>query len=67
MEEIKGKLKAKEIGTMVGFGSGITVTFVLDDVYFIEGEFSYEGKLEGQLTHPIAITYGVKLEGREKK
>lgn len=59
-EEIERILKAEATGLMVGFGSGITATFILDHAYFIGGLFDYDGKLIGQMTHPIAITYAVR-------
>lgn len=55
--EIQKTLSSKPGNAICTYGSGVTVCFELDDVYFVHGLFDENGSLKSAITKPIAITY----------
>lgn len=58
-DQVTSLLGITETPTLVGFGSGITATFVLDDAYFVTGLFGYEDGLKEFSKHPVSRGYFV--------
>jgi hypothetical protein len=60
IKELEGVLlPQKTDGLVLALGCGITRQVELDDVYFIDALFSYDGLLLDFSGNPIAITYGI--------
>lgn len=68
IEEIKAAIKPKKIDSMmIMLGAGVIAFIELDDIYFIHGLFSDEGKLINVASHPISITYGIRRDNSPSK
>jgi len=61
VDEISSLIKPKKVSTMITYGSGTSVIIELDDAYCIYGMFDQQGRLQGKLSKPIAISYGILL------
>lgn len=66
-EEVERVLKPKKISQWTTYGAGTSTSIELDDAYVVYGMFHYKEGLQGKLTGPVAITYGVKLGGGKKE
>ena len=61
-DEVERVLKPKKISQWMIYGAGISTTIELDDAYVVYGMFHRKEGLQGKLSAPVAITYGVRWE-----
>ncbi len=62
MEEVKSRLKPKEVLQYIIYGNGVPTILELDDYYCVHGGFlAMEQTLDSALSQPVAVTYRVRF------